>query len=57
MNCSLELLNLGVGGGGGARLELHVGWSGWTRPPTIEGGRQVGEVEGFFKGSKRPEAG
>ena len=22
----------------GARLEFHVGWSGWTRPPTMAGG-------------------
>ena len=28
----------------GARLEFHVGWSGWTRPPTTEGGvgREMG---------------
>ena len=22
----------------GVRLEFHVGWSGWTRPPTMKGG-------------------
>ena len=23
----------------GAKLEFHAGWSGWTRPPTMAGGR------------------
>ena len=27
----------------GARLEFHVGWSGWTRPPAIGGGGQAGQ--------------
>ena len=26
----------------GARLEFHVGWSGWTRPPTTGGGGRPG---------------
>ena len=52
----------------GTRLEFHVGWSGWTRPPTMGrggggggGGRERGGlqsgVERAFKGSKHPEAG
>ena len=31
----------GEGEGGemvGRKMEFHVGWSGWTRPPTMEGG-------------------
>ena len=35
----------------GARLEFHdVGWSGWTRPPTMRGGVSA-------SGSRRVEAG
>ena len=25
-----------------ARLEFHVGWSGWTKPPTMKGGGRGG---------------
>ena len=32
----------------GARLEFRVGWSGWTRPPTIGGG---GGVAGSKQGA------
>ena len=40
----------------GARLEFHVGWSGWTRPATMGGGSAKGEYTGFSEGSERPEA-
>ena len=28
----------------GFRLKFHAGWSGWTRPPCLQGG-----VEGVFR--------
>ena len=33
-----------------ARLKFHVGWSGWTRPPTMAGGVGGGleKSRGFF---------
>ena len=42
----------------GARLEFHVGWSGWTRPPTM-GGRGIATrfKRKVLEGSERPEAG
>ena len=45
------------------RLESHVGWSGWTRPPTMKEGLPQanrfakGGVGGFLEISERPEAG
>ena len=31
-----------------ARLKFHVGWSGWTRPPTMAGGDAWGGITIFF---------
>ena len=30
-----------------ARLKFHVGWSGWTRPPTMAGGGGVRSGQGL----------
>ena len=55
---------VGEGGGRGAgpdvkmfaactRLEFHVGWSGWTRPPTLEGGGEPPQANRLQKGGGR----